>query len=156
MRTTDSDHDQPIFRDRRQEVAVDGPDRLWVADLTYVAIATGFVYVVVILDAWSRRVVGYAIGRTLDARLTVAALRAAIERHQPPSGCVHHSDRGWQYAARIYRERSWRRMASSARWGAAPILTTTPRLSLVAPFHPTMKSVADAIGASLRPSKNPF
>ena len=58
VRTTDSDHDQPIFRDRRKEVAVDGPDRLWVADLTDVAIATGFVYVAVILDAWSRRVVG--------------------------------------------------------------------------------------------------
>ena len=57
-----------------------------------------------ILDAWSRRVVGYAIGRTLDARLTVAALKAAIERRQPPPGCVHHSDRGSQYAARIYRE----------------------------------------------------
>jgi putative transposase len=62
VRTTDSHHDQPIFPDRRKEVALDGPDRLWVADLTYVAIATGFVYVAVILDAWSRRVVGYAIG----------------------------------------------------------------------------------------------
>ena len=96
VRTTDSDHDQPIFRDRRKEVVVDGPDRLWVADLTYVAIATGFVYVAVILDAWSRRVVGYAIGRTLDARLTVAALKAAIELRQPSPGCIHHSDRGSQ------------------------------------------------------------
>ena len=104
VRTTDSDHDQPIFRDRRKEVAVDGPDRLWVADLAYVAIATGFVYVAVILDAWSRRVVGYAIGRTLDARLTVAALKAAIELRQPSPGCIHHSDRGSQYAAQIYRE----------------------------------------------------
>ncbi|MFO1047042.1 MAG: IS3 family transposase [Geminicoccaceae bacterium] len=84
----------------------------WVADLTYVAIAAGFVYVAVILDAWtpgrlvawSRRVVGYAIGRTLYARLTVAALKVAIERRQPPPGCVRHSDRGSQYAARIYRE----------------------------------------------------
>ncbi len=104
VRTTDSDHDQPIFPDRRKEVALDGPDRLWVSDLTYVAIASGFVYVAVILDAWSRRVVGYAIGRTLDARITVAALKAAIERRRPPPGCVHHSDRGSQYAARIYRD----------------------------------------------------
>jgi putative transposase len=52
---------------------------LWVADLTYVAIAVGFVYLAVILDAWSRRVIGYAIGRAIDARLTVAALRTAIE-----------------------------------------------------------------------------
>jgi putative transposase len=96
VRTTDSDHDQPIFPDRRKEVALDGPNRLWVADLTYVAIASGFVYVAVILDAWSRRVVGYAIGRTLDARIAVAALKAAIERRGPPAGCVHHSDRGSQ------------------------------------------------------------
>ena len=85
-------------------MALEGPDRLWVADLTYIAIATGFVYVAVILDAWSRRVVGYTIGRTLDARLTVAALKVAIEQRRPPPGCVHHSDRGAQYAARIYRE----------------------------------------------------
>jgi putative transposase len=58
----------------------------------------------VILDAWSRRVIGYAIGRSIDARLTVAALRAAIEGRKPPAGCIHHSDRGSQYAASAYRE----------------------------------------------------
>jgi putative transposase len=63
-----------------------------VADLTYVAIAVGFVYLAVILDAWSRRVIGYAIGRSIDARLTVAALRAAIAGRKPPPGCIHHSD----------------------------------------------------------------
>jgi putative transposase len=83
---------------------VDGPDRLWVADITYVAIAIGFVYVAVILDAWSRPVVGYAISRSIDARLTIAALNAAIERRKPQPGCVHHSDRGSQYAAERYRE----------------------------------------------------
>jgi len=67
--TTDSDHDQPIFPNRTKDVIVDRPDRLWVADITYVAIAVGFVYVAVILDAWSRRVVGYAISRSIDARL---------------------------------------------------------------------------------------
>jgi putative transposase len=103
-RTTDSDHDQPIFPDRTKELTVNGPNQLWVADLTYVAIAIGFVYVAVILDAWSRRVIGYAIGRTIDARLTLAALRAAIEGRKPPSGCIHHSDRGSQYAAGAYRE----------------------------------------------------
>jgi putative transposase len=75
-----------------------------VSDITYVAIMVGFVYVAVILDAWSRRVVGYAIGRSIDARLTVAALKIAIERRKPPSGCIHHSDRGSQYAAQAYRE----------------------------------------------------
>jgi putative transposase len=102
--TTDSDHDQPIFPNRAKDLTVDGPDRLWVADITYVAIAVGFVYVAVILDAWSRRVIGYAISRSIDARLTIAALKAAIERRKPPPGCVHHSDRGSQYAAERYRD----------------------------------------------------
>jgi putative transposase len=103
-RTTDSDHHQPIFPDRTKELTVDGPNQLWVADLTYVAIRVGFVYLAVILDAWSRRVIGYAIGRAIDARLTIAALQAAIEGRKPPPGCVHHSDRGSQYAAGAYRE----------------------------------------------------
>ena len=101
--TTDSDHDHPIFPDRSKEMILDGPDQLWVADLTYVAIIGGFAYVAIILDAWSRRVVGYAIGRSIDARLAVAALKVAIERRRPPPGCVHHSDRGSQYASGIYR-----------------------------------------------------
>ncbi len=102
--TTDSDHNQPIFPNRAKDMTVDSPDRLWVADITYVAIAVGFVYVAVILDAWSRRVVGYAISRSIDARLTIAALKSAIERRKPPPGCVHHSDRGSQYAAERYRD----------------------------------------------------
>lgn len=72
--------------------------------VTYIAIARGFVYLAVVLDAWSRRVVGYALGRTIDTKLTVAALRAAIEHRRPPAGCIHHSDRGAQYAAEQYRQ----------------------------------------------------
>ena len=83
---------------------VDGANQLWVADITYIAIAVGFVYLAAILDAWSRRVVGYAIGRRIDARLALAALNAAIEDRQPPAGCIHHSDRGSQYAAEDYRQ----------------------------------------------------
>lgn len=82
-----------------------GPDQLWVADLTYVRAGREFVYVAVILDAWSRRVIGYAFGPVLDARLPLAALDAALEARHPPAGCVHHSDRGSQYASRRYRER---------------------------------------------------
>jgi putative transposase len=92
--TTDSNHDQPIHPNRTPELAIDGPNQLWVADITYVAIVDGFLYVAVILDAWSRRVVGYAISRSIDVRLTLAALNAAIERRKPPPGCVHHTDRG--------------------------------------------------------------
>jgi putative transposase len=81
-----------------------GPNQLWVADLTYIAIARSFVYLAVILDAWSRRVVGYAVACFMDVRLTVAALRSAIDSRRPPAGCIHHSDRGSQYAAEPYRE----------------------------------------------------
>lgn len=104
--TTDSDHDQPIFPDRTRELApVCGPNQLWVADLTYVAVDAGFAYVALIMDAWSRRIVGYAIGRRIDVRLTLAALDAATVTRQPPPGCIHHSDRGSQYAALAYRDR---------------------------------------------------
>lgn len=104
--TTNSDHDHPIFPDRTRELAPTfGPNQLWVADLTYVAIAAGFVYVALIMDTWSRRIVGYAIGRRIDARLTLAALKAAIGTRHPPPGCIHHSDRGSQYAAAVYRDR---------------------------------------------------
>jgi putative transposase len=102
--TTDSDHDRPIFPDLSRELIINGPDQLWVADLTYIAVAAGFVYVAAIMDAWSRRIVGYAIGRRIDARLTLAALGAAIEHRRPPRSCVHHSDRGSQYAAQAYRD----------------------------------------------------
>ena len=78
--TTDSDHDSPIFPNLARDIVPDGPDQLWVADLTYVAVTGGFVYVAIILDAWSRRVVGYALGRSIDARLTIAALRGWLDR----------------------------------------------------------------------------
>ena len=102
--TTNSDHDYPIFRNLAKDKAVNGANQLWVADITYVAIAAGFVYVAVILDAWSHRIVGYAIGRSIDVRLTLAALNAAIEDRRSPPGCRHHSDRGSQYAAQAYRQ----------------------------------------------------
>lgn len=102
--TTNSGHDSPIFPDRARDMSLDGPNQLWVADITYIAIAAGFVYLAVILDAWSRRVVGYAISRSIDARLAVAALKAAIRTRRPPEGCVHHSDRGSQYASELYRQ----------------------------------------------------
>ena len=104
-KATDSDHDQPIFPNLAKKMTIDGPNQLWIADITYVTIIGGFVYVAVILDAWSRRVVGYALSRSIDARLTLAALGMAIEAREPPKGCVHHSDRGSQDAAKAYRDR---------------------------------------------------
>ena len=124
--TTDSDHDGPIFPNLAKGITADGPNQLWVADITYVTIATGFVYLAVILDAWSRKVVGYALSRRIDARLALAALKAAIQGRDPPPGCVHHSDRGSQYASEAYRE-LLREHGLRARWAGAAIPTTTPR-----------------------------
>ena len=102
VRTTDSDHDAPIFPNLARGFRPNGPNQLWVGDITYIRIAAGFVYLAVILDAWSRRVIGCALSRQIDTRLALAALRAAIEIRQPPRGCIHHSDRGAQYAAEPY------------------------------------------------------
>jgi putative transposase len=104
VHTTDSQHDNPIFPNLARGFIPTGADQLWVADITYITIARGFVYLAVILDAWSRRVVGYALGRQIDTRLTLAALRAAINARHPPPGLIHHSDRGAQYAAEPYRK----------------------------------------------------
>lgn len=103
--TTESDHGRTIFPHRARHFVPDGPDRLWVADLTYIAIDRGYVYLAAILDAWSRRVIGYAVGRALDSRLALAALDAAITLRRPPSGCIHHSDQGIQYASSVYCRR---------------------------------------------------
>ena len=104
VRTTDSRHNCPIFPNLARGFIPTAADQLRVSDITYIAIARGFVYLAVILDAWSRRVVGYALGRQIDTRLTLAALRAAIDARHPPPGLIHHSDRGAQYAAEPYRK----------------------------------------------------
>lgn len=109
-------------------MALNGPNQLWISDITFVAITTGFVYLAVIIDAWSRRVVGYAISRSIDVRLMRAALCTAIENRKPPPGCVYYSDRGSQYAAKAYRTL----LADHGlvgRWVGAAIPTITPRLT---------------------------
>ena len=105
MCTTDSDHDNPVFPNRYRNQIPDRPDHTWVADITYVALASGFAYVAVILDACSRKVVAYAISRQIDTELTLAALEVAVQTRRPePGTCIHHSDRGAQYASSTYRE----------------------------------------------------
>ena len=102
--TTDSNHAGPIYPDLAKLLVPARSNQLWVADLTYVAIPGSFVYLAAILDAWSRKVVSYAISRSMDARIAVAALKAAIRTRAPPQGCIHHSDRGSQYASEVYRD----------------------------------------------------
>jgi putative transposase len=82
--TTNSAHDLPIFPNLAKDMTPNGPNQLWVADITYVAIRAGFVYVAVMLGAWSHRVAGYAIGRSIDVRLTLAALRSVVDQRLRP------------------------------------------------------------------------
>ncbi len=103
-RTTDSRHDQPIAPNRLAEVGMpQGRDRVWVTDITYVPTGEGWLYVAGVMDRWSRRVVGLAMAEHLRTELVSAALRQAHTRRQPDKGCLHHSDRGCQYASAEYR-----------------------------------------------------
>ncbi len=100
--TTDSNHPYPIAPNLLKEAKITGANQAWVSDITYIRILTTFVYLAVILDVFSRKIVGWAISLRIDTELTRAALRMATETRCPPRGCIHHSDRGVQYAAREY------------------------------------------------------
>ena len=100
--TTDSRHDLPVYPNLARNIEPSAVNQLWVADITYIRLCTEFVYLAVILDAFSRKVIGWALGRTLEAQLAVSALRMAIAQRQPAAGLVHHSDRGVQYASHAY------------------------------------------------------
>jgi transposase InsO family protein len=102
--TTDSRHNLPIYPNLARELKPTAINQLWIADITYIRLRAEFVYLAVVLDAFSRRVIGWALGRTLEASLAVAALRMALVERKPPSGLVHHSDRGVQYASLDYTE----------------------------------------------------
>jgi len=102
--TTDSRHNLPIYPNLAREIKPSAINQLWVADITYIRLRTEFVYLAVVLDAFSRRVIGWALGRTLEAGLAVTALRMALIERQPAPGLVHHSDRGVQYASADYTQ----------------------------------------------------
>lgn len=104
VRTTDSNHKLPVYPNLARDLKVSGLNQLWVADITYIRLQYEFVYLSVILDAHSRRVIGWALGRTLEAELAVDALKMAIRRGRVEPGLVHHSDRGIQYASRAYTD----------------------------------------------------
>ena len=100
--TTESNHGRKVYPNLRPELALTGVDQLWVADITYIRLQAEFVYLAVILDAYSRRVIGWALGRTLEDELTLSALQMALSRRVFEPGLVHHSDRGSQYASNDY------------------------------------------------------
>lgn len=103
--TTDSGHDFEVHPNLARHLKLSDRDQLWVADLTYVRLAAEFVFCAAVLDAHSRMVVGWAVGRQLDHSLPLEALNRAIELRRPAGGLVHHSDRGSQYACSTYTDR---------------------------------------------------
>jgi transposase InsO family protein len=100
--TTNSEHELEVYLNLASRMKLTGINQLWVADITYIRLQGEFVYLAVILDAFSRKVVGWELDRTLSCQLTKTALERAIAQRQPPPGLVHHSDRGVQYAAQEY------------------------------------------------------
>jgi transposase InsO family protein len=102
--TTDSDHPLRVYPNLARQMTLTGIDQLWRADITYVRLAVEFIYLAVILDAYSRRVIGWELDSTLEDSLTLAALRMALSRRMVTPELVHHSDRGVQYASGDYTQ----------------------------------------------------
>ena len=100
--TTDSNHKFHIYPNLTKDLVVERLNQVWIADITYIHILVCFIYLAVILDVYSRKAIGYAISRNIDTQLTLAALRMAINDRNPQPGCIHHSDRGIQYACEDY------------------------------------------------------
>ena len=103
-KTTDSNHAEPIAPNRLQrDFTASAPDCVWVADTTYLPVLAGFIYLVVVIDLFSRKVVGWTVGDHLDSDLSSEALQRALTRRSPPPGLIFHSDRGVEFAAQRFR-----------------------------------------------------
>ena len=102
VRTTDSNHQLPIYQNLTRGLELTGIDQLWVSDITYIRLHSEFVYLAVILDRFSRRVIGWELGRSLEVGLALSALRMALATRRVKPGMIHHSDRGSQYASNEY------------------------------------------------------
>ena len=102
IKTTDSQHSYLVYPNLLKGLEITDMNQLWVADITYIRILTGFVFLAVILDVFSRRVVGWALAKRIDHRLTLEALRMALRTRIPRAGLIHHSDQGVQYACTQY------------------------------------------------------
>jgi transposase InsO family protein len=100
--TTDSQHDCQVYVNLATRMTLSGINQLWVADITYIRLRSEFVFLAVVIDRFSRKAIGWALDRSLAARVAVAALQHAIAQRQPPPGVVHHSDQGTQYASAEY------------------------------------------------------
>lgn len=117
--TTDSGHGLKVYPNLASSMRVTGVDQLWVADITYIHLEEEFVYLAVVLDAFSRKVIGWHLDRTLEASLTLTALEMALQQRPVGPGLVHHSDRGIQYACNEYTRTlsEWEIQISMSRKG---------------------------------------
>ena len=102
VKTTDSNHHFPRYPNFIKGMVINHLNQVWVSDITYIRIRTGFVYLAAILDACSRRVIGYAVSTRIDTVLTLKALRMVLTERRPGPGVIHHSDQGVQYASSEY------------------------------------------------------
>ncbi len=102
VHTTDSNHPYPIYPNRVKDLILTRLNQVWISDITYVRILRGFAYLAAILDKLSRKVIGYTVSRMINRALTLDALKIAVKNRRPAPGCIHHSDRGVQYAAHEY------------------------------------------------------
>lgn len=102
--TTDSRHRLPVYPNLAGDYQPSAANQLWVADITYIRLQREFIYLAVLLDVYSRRIIGWALGHTLEAQLAVGALQMALATRQPKPGWIHHSDRGVQYASFDYTD----------------------------------------------------
>ena len=102
--TTDSNHKRKVYPNLARDMVLTAPDQLWRADITYIRLREEFVFLAVVLDSWSRRVIGWALDRTMEDALTLTALRMALKQRNVEPGLVHHSDRGSQYASIDYTD----------------------------------------------------
>lgn len=102
--TTDSRHDYPVYLNLAARMTLSGINQLWIADVTYIRLRGEFVYLAVVLDRYSRKAIGWAVGRKFTTELALRALQQAVAQRRPPAGVVHHSDRGAQYCSREYAE----------------------------------------------------
>src|SRR4030042_4785294 len=102
VRTNDSNHGWPVYPNLVKDIQITGINQVWLADITYIRIRHGFVYLAAILDAFSRKVIGYAVSRSMDTSLVLQVFRMAIASRRLGIGVIHHSDRGVQYASLEY------------------------------------------------------
>ena len=129
VHTTDSKHSYQVYPNLVKGLQVEAPNRCWVADLTYVRLPEGFVYLACLLDVSSRKCIGWSLSRRIDAQLPLQALEMALAQREVPTGLIHHADRGRQYCSNVYGER---------------LLSVGANISMSTPGQPTENAFAES------------